>query len=56
MKTEIEQLVGRINGEFARPGGWVPVWYEYRSLTRIELLAYYRAARHRARSRRSRTA
>ena len=44
MKTEIEQLVGSINGEFARPGGWVPVWYEYRSLTRLELLAYYRAA------------
>jgi trehalose 6-phosphate synthase len=44
MKLEIEQLVGRINGAFARPGGWVPVWYEYRSLTRLELLAYYRAA------------
>ncbi len=44
MKTEIEQLAGRINGEFARPGGWVPVWYEYRSLSRVELLAYYRAA------------
>jgi trehalose 6-phosphate synthase/phosphatase len=44
MKTGIEQLVGRINGEFARPGGWVPVWYEYRSLSRLELLAYYRAA------------
>jgi trehalose 6-phosphate synthase/phosphatase len=44
MKTEIEQLVGRINGAFARPGGWVPVWYEYRSLTTLELLAYYRAA------------
>jgi trehalose 6-phosphate synthase len=44
MKTEIEQLVGRINGAFARPGGWVPVWYEYRSLTREDLLAYYRAA------------
>jgi trehalose 6-phosphate synthase/phosphatase len=44
MKTEIEQLVGRINGAFARPGGWVPVWYEYRSLTRLDLLAYYRAA------------
>jgi trehalose 6-phosphate synthase/phosphatase len=44
MKTEIEQLVGRINGAFARPGGWVPVWYEYRSLTSLELLAYYRAA------------
>ena len=44
MKTEIERLVGRINGAFARPGGWVPVWYEYRSLSRLDLLAYYRAA------------
>jgi trehalose 6-phosphate synthase/phosphatase len=44
MKTEIEQLVGRINGAYARPGGWVPIWYEYRSLSRTELLAYYRAA------------
>lgn len=44
IKTEIEQLVGRINGKFARPGGWVPIWHEYRSLSRLELLAYYRAA------------
>jgi trehalose 6-phosphate synthase len=44
MKTEIEQLVGRINGSFARPGGWVPIWYEYRSLPPVDLLAYYRAA------------
>jgi trehalose 6-phosphate synthase/phosphatase len=44
MKAEIEQLVGRINGAFARPGAWVPVWYEYRNLSRLELLAYYRAA------------
>jgi trehalose 6-phosphate synthase len=44
LKTEIEQLVGRINGAFVRPGGWVPVWYVYRSLSRLELLAYYRAA------------
>jgi trehalose 6-phosphate synthase len=44
LKTEIEQLVGMINGSLARPGGWVPVWYEYRSLSRLELLAYYRAA------------
>ncbi len=44
LKTSIEQMVGRINGEFVRPGGWVPVWYVYGSLTRIELLAYYRAA------------
>jgi trehalose 6-phosphate synthase len=44
LKVTIEQLVGRINGEFAKPGGWVPIWYVYGSLTREELLAYYRAA------------
>ena len=44
LRTEIEQLVGEINGAYARPGGWVPVWYEYRNLSRMELLAYYRAA------------
>jgi trehalose 6-phosphate synthase/phosphatase len=44
LRNEIEQLVGKINGAYARPGGWVPVWYEYRNLTRTELLAYYRAA------------
>jgi trehalose 6-phosphate synthase/phosphatase len=44
LKTQIEQLVGKINGGFVRPGGWVPVWYVYRSLARLDLLAYYRAA------------
>lgn len=44
LKTEIERLVGKINGSFVRPGGWVPVWYVYRSLSRLDLLAYYRAA------------
>ena len=44
LKTQIEQLVGEINGTFMRPGGWVPVWYLYSSLSRNELLAYYRAA------------
>lgn len=44
LKVQIEQLVGEINGTFMRPGGWVPVWYVYSSLTRSELLAYYRAA------------
>lgn len=43
LKTEIEQLVGEINGQFAQPG-WVPIQYIYRSLTRIELLAFYRTA------------
>jgi len=44
LKTEIEQLVGKINGTFVDPGGWVPVWYVHRSLSRLDLLAYYRAA------------
>src|SRR5690606_40107627 len=44
LRNEIERLVGEINGAYARPGGWVPVCYEYRSLSRIELFAYYRAA------------
>ena len=44
LKTRIEQLVGQINGSFARPGGWVPIWYVYGSLSRLDLLAYYRAA------------
>jgi trehalose 6-phosphate synthase len=44
LRTEIERLVGKINGDFVDPGGWVPVWYVYRSLSRLDLLAYYRAA------------
>ncbi len=46
LKTRIEQLVGEINGEFTRPGGrWVPIHYIYRALDRLDLIAYYRAAR-----------
>lgn len=44
LRTEIEQLVGEINGKFTRPGGWVPIHYVFRSLTGTDLLAYYRAA------------
>ena len=44
LKTRIERLVGEINGQFTRPSGWVPIHYVFRSLTRSELLAYYRAA------------
>lgn len=43
LKLEIEQLVGRINGRYARIG-WVPIQYFYRSLATAELLALYRAA------------
>lgn len=43
LRTEIEQLVSRVNGEFSFPG-WVPVHYHYRSLPPEELVAYYCAA------------
>jgi trehalose 6-phosphate synthase len=43
LKTEIEQLVGEINGQFTR-SGWVPIHYIFRSLDRRELVAYYRTA------------
>jgi len=43
LRTEIEQLVGRVNGEFSFPG-WVPVHYHYRSFSHDDLVAYYSAA------------
>ncbi len=43
LKTEIERLVGEINGQFTR-SGWVPIHYFFRSLSRPELLAYYRTS------------
>ncbi len=42
LKVEMEQLVGEINGQFTQ-SGWVPIHYIFRSLSRTELLAYYRA-------------
>lgn len=44
LKIRIERLVGEINGQFTKPGGWVPIHYVFRSLERSDLLAYYRAA------------
>jgi trehalose 6-phosphate synthase/phosphatase len=43
LKMEIERLVGEINGQFTR-AAWVPIHYMYQSLSRIDLLAYYRAS------------
>lgn len=43
MRTKIEQMVGRINGEYSTPGR-VAVHYFRRSLGRKELVAYYKAA------------
>jgi len=44
LKSETEQLVGEINGEFTDQTGWIPIHYSYRSLDRYELLGYYRAS------------
>jgi trehalose 6-phosphate synthase/phosphatase len=43
MKQHIEETVGRINGRFTVKG-WVPIHYIYRSLSRVELVAYYRTS------------
>jgi alpha,alpha-trehalose-phosphate synthase [UDP-forming] len=43
MRTRIEQLVGRINGEYSEPGR-VAVHYFRRGFTREQLLPYYCAA------------
>lgn len=43
LKTEIERLVGEINGEFSQ-SGWMPIYYIFRSLNRTELAAYYLTA------------
>ncbi len=40
LRSDIEQLVGRINGDYGEPG-WSPVSYLYRSLDLEELVAYY---------------
>ncbi|MFC2022986.1 trehalose-6-phosphate synthase [Chloroflexota bacterium] len=43
LRTEIERLVGEINGRFSKPE-WTPVHYMFHTLDRTELLGYYRAA------------
>jgi trehalose 6-phosphate synthase len=43
LRSDIEQLVGRINGDYGEPG-WSPVSYLYRSLELEDLIAYYVAA------------
>ncbi|GAB4326598.1 MAG: trehalose-6-phosphate synthase [Candidatus Zixiibacteriota bacterium] len=42
LKSQIDRLIGSINGRFSRQG-WVPIYYVYRSLDRRSLLALYRA-------------
>jgi trehalose 6-phosphate synthase/phosphatase len=44
LKTRIERLVTEINGEYTRPGGWVPIHHVFRGVSSVDLLTYYRAA------------
>lgn len=43
LKRRIEVLISKTNGKYGSPG-WVPIHYFYRSLSRTELIAFYRAA------------
>ncbi len=43
LKTEIERLVGEINGRYSEMG-WVPIHYFFRSIPSEDLLSLYRAA------------
>jgi len=43
LRNRLEQLVGRVNGEYGAIG-WIPVWYLYRSLPFEKLTALYHAA------------
>ena len=41
LKQQVEQLVGKINGEFGKPG-YIPIHYMYKSISFEELVALYR--------------
>jgi trehalose 6-phosphate synthase/phosphatase len=43
LKTEIDRLVGKINGKH-NTIGWIPVWYLYRYFTFDRLAAFYKIA------------
>lgn len=43
LKRRIDEAVGRINGQFGRPG-WTPIWYLYRLLPFEELVPLYQLA------------
>lgn len=43
LRDEVNRLVGEINSEYSQ-NGWVPIHFFYRSLTKVELVAYYRTS------------
>ena len=44
LRSTVEQHVGRINGLYTEPGGYVPVHYLYRGVDQQQLAAYYALA------------
>lgn len=43
LRNELEQLIGRVNGEYGAIG-WMPVWYFYRAIPFERLVAMYHIA------------
>ncbi len=43
LKSQVDELVGRINGRYGTIG-WIPIWYLYRFIPFKTLAAYYHAA------------
>jgi trehalose 6-phosphate synthase/phosphatase len=43
LKKQLDELVGRINGIFGTIG-WMPIWYFYRSIDRLESIELYNNA------------
>ena len=43
LKRETDEIVGRVNGEFATVN-WTPIWYYYRSMAFDDLIELYTAA------------
>lgn len=43
LKKEIDRLVGEINSQYTQTG-WTPIHYIYKSISRQELIAFYRIA------------
>ncbi len=43
LKTKIDEMIGKINGEYSNPG-WIPIHYFYKSFSFKELTAFYNAS------------
>lgn len=43
LKREMDELVGRINGRYGTIS-WMPVWYFYRAVNRLEMIELYSSA------------